>query len=114
MSCTAWAHRLDTSPKFRDVRYAVGEFIQDAWERLKSLADPSDKRRFAKIILDGTATEPSLRERLQTEAKELTSIGNSHLIRHSEVNQVPVIDVSQVDYLFHRLFTMVQLVLKKK
>jgi hypothetical protein len=27
MSCTARAHRLDTSPKFRDVRYAVGEFI---------------------------------------------------------------------------------------
>jgi hypothetical protein len=67
-----------------------------------------------KIILDGTATEPSLRERLETEAKELTSIGNSHLIPHSEVNQVPVIDVSQVDYLFHRSFAMVQLVLKKK
>ena len=67
-----------------------------------------------KIILDGTATEPTLRERLVTEAKELTSIDNSHLIRHSEVNQVPVIDVSQVDYLFHRLFAMVQLVLKKK
>jgi hypothetical protein len=26
---------------------------------------------------------------------------------------VPVIDVDQVDYLFHRLFAMIQLVLKK-
>lgn len=104
--------------KFSDrnplVRREALERLWDAWERLKSLADPSDKRRSVKIILDGTATEPSLRARLETEAQELTSIGNSHLIRHSEVNQVPVIDVVQVDYLFHRLFAMVQLVLKKK
>jgi hypothetical protein len=104
--------------KFSDrnplVRREALERLWDAWERLKSLADPSDKRHSVKIILDGTATEPSLRARLETEAQELTSIGNSHLIRHSEVNQVPVIDVSQVDYLFHRLFAMVQLVLKKK
>lgn len=42
------------------------------------------------------------------------SIGNSHLIRHSEISQVPVIDVDQVDYLFHRLFAMIQLMLRKK
>lgn len=104
--------------KFSDrnplVRREALERLWDAWERLKSLADPSDKKRSVKIILDGTATEPSLRARLETEAQELTSIGNSHLIRHSEVNQVPVIDAAQVDYLFHRLFAMVQLVLKKK
>jgi len=27
---------------------------------------------------------------------------------------VPVIDVDQVDYLFHRLFAMIQLMLRKK
>ena len=104
--------------KFSDrnplVRREALERLWDAWERLKSLADPSNKKRSVKIMLDGTATEPSLRERLENEAQELNSIGNSHLIRHSEVNQVPVIDVAQVDYLFHRLFAMVQLVLKKK
>jgi hypothetical protein len=30
------------------------------------------------------------------------------LIRRSEISQVPVIDVDQVDYLFHRLFAMIQ------
>ena len=103
--------------KFSDrnplLRREALERLWDGWERLKSLADPGDKKRSIKIILDATATEPSLRARLEGEATELNSIGNSHLIRHSEVNQVPVIDVDQVDYLFHRLFAMIQLVLRK-
>lgn len=104
--------------KFSDrnplVRREALERLWDGWERLKSLADPGDKKRSIKIILDATAAEPSLRARMEEEATELTSIGNSHLIGHSEVNQVPVIDVDQVDYLFHRLFAMIQLVLRKK
>ena len=104
--------------KFSDrnplVRREALERLWDGWERLKSIADPGDKKRSIKIILDATAAEPSLRARLEGEATELNSIGNSHLIRHSEVNQVPVIDVDQVDYLFHRLFAMIQLILRKK
>lgn len=104
--------------KFSDrnplVRREALERLWDAWERLKSLADPSDKKRSVKIMLDAVTSVPSLRERLETEATELNSIGNSHLIRHSEISQVPVIDVDQVDYLFHRLFAMIQLMLRKK
>ena len=104
--------------KFTDrnplVRREGLERLWDGWERLKSLADPSNKKRSINIILDTAASEPSLRARLEQEAIELTAIGNSHLIRHSEVNQEPVIDVDQVDYLFHRLFAMIQLVLRKR
>ena len=104
--------------KFSDrnplVRREALERLWDAWERLKSLADPSDKKRSIKIILDATASEPSLRARLEAEALELNSIGNSHLIRHSEVNQVPIIDVDHIDYLFHRLFAMIHLMLRKQ
>lgn len=104
--------------KFSDrnplVRREALERLWDAWERLKSLADPGDKKRSIKVILDAVTAEPSFRSRLEAEAIELTSIGNSHLIRHSEVNQVAVIDVDHVDYLFHRLFAMIQLMLRKK
>lgn len=104
--------------KFSDrnplVRREALERLWDAWERLKSLADPRDKKQSIKIILDAVAAEPTLRSRLETEAVELTAIGNSHLIRHSEVNQVAVIDVDHVDYLFHRLFAMIQLMLRRK
>ncbi|MBN3790097.1 hypothetical protein [Burkholderia sp. Ac-20353] len=103
--------------KFSDpnplLRREALERLWDAWERLKSLADP-DKKRSVKIILDAVATESSLRVRLEAEAVELNGIGNSHLIRHSEISQRPVIDVDHVDYLFHRLFAMIQLMLKKK
>lgn len=104
--------------KFSDhnphVRREALERLWDAWERLKSLADPGNKKRSITINLDATATEPLLRARLEAEAQELNSIGNSHLIRHSEVSQVPVIDVDHINYLFHRLFAMIQLMLKKK
>jgi hypothetical protein len=103
--------------KFSDknplVRREALERLWDGWERLKSMADPNDKKRSVKIILDTVAREPAMRARLDTEAQELTSIGNSHLIRHSEVSQVPVIDADQVDYLFNRLFAMIQLMLRK-
>ena len=78
------------------------------------LLTPGDKKKSIKIILDAVTSEPSVRARLEVEAAELTSIGNGHLIRHSELSQVPVIAVDQVDYLFHRLFAMIQLILRRK
>lgn len=89
------------------------ERLWDAWERLKSLAD-ADKRRSIEIMLDAAAPEPTFRSRLEADARQLTEIGNSHLIRHHEVVQIAVTDVDQIDYLFHRLFAMVSLLLRKK
>ncbi|WP_297364616.1 AbiJ-NTD4 domain-containing protein [Acidiferrobacter sp.] len=106
-----WAKFSDRNPL---VRREALERLWDAWERLKSLADPGDKKKSITIILNAAATEPLLRARLEAEAQELNLIGNSHLIRHSEVSQVPVIDADHIDYLFHRLFAMIQLMLKKK
>lgn len=103
--------------KFSDrdplVRREALERLWDAWERLKSMADP-DKKKSVQKILDAVTAEPTLRARLEEEARELTDIGNNHLIRHYEVKQIAVIDVDHVDYLFHRLFAMIQLVLRKK
>jgi hypothetical protein len=61
--------------KFSDrnplVRREALERLWDAWERLKSMADPTDKKRSVKIILDAVTSVPSLRERMETEATEL-------------------------------------------
>lgn len=105
--------RLKFSDRNPLVRREALERLWDAWERLKSLADP-DKKTSVQKILDAATSEPTLRARLEAEAKELTDIGNSHLIRHYEVKQAPVIDVDHVDYLFHRLFAMIQLMLRKR
>ncbi len=49
---------------------------------------------------------------LEDEATRLTKVGNDFMIRHTEVGKIPVADSWQVDYLFQRMFSLVQLLLK--
>lgn len=94
------------------IRREALERLFDSWERIKSLAD-ANKSKSIQLILDRTASQPAFREILETEARVLTQVGNSHLLRHHEVNQTPVIDVEHVDYLYHRLFALVALVIRR-
>lgn len=93
------------------VRKEALEKLWDAWERLKTIEDP-DKRVGIKKLLDKCASEPNFRETLKKEAKELTDIGNTFHIRHSETNQIPLKKNEHVDYLFHRLFALIFMALK--
>jgi hypothetical protein len=107
----------ESRTKFSDpdplIRREALERLFDSWERIKSLADGNNKSKSIQLILDRAASERTFRELLEKEARELTQIGNSHLLRHHEVSQTPVIDVEHVDYLYHRLFAMVALVIYK-
>ncbi len=89
------------------------EALWDAWERLKSLEPAKDKRESTTRLLDKASAEPNLRRLLETEAKLLTDIGNDFMIRHTEVTKVPITDDEHVDFLFHRLFAVIRLLLKK-
>lgn len=95
------------------VRLESLEKLWDAWERLKTIEAAQDKRSSARLLLDKAAgTAPELRERLEREAKELTEIGNAFMIRHSEVGKVPITASGHVDYLFHRMFAMIDMLLR--
>jgi hypothetical protein len=96
-----------------DVRRESLEKLWDAWERLKTIEAGKDKKESAKVLLDKAAAEPKFRSRLEQEARELTEIGNTFMIRHTETDKVPVADSAQVDYLFHRMFSMIRLLLKR-
>ena len=87
--------------------------LWDAWERLKTLGG-DDKKTQTKAMLDDAAGSSSsnFRETLERDAKELTSIGNSLRIRHAETNQERLARSEHVDYLFHRLFSLVNLILR--
>ena len=100
-----------TSPDPR-LRHEAIERLWDAWERLKT-TDGTDKKLSMANILDRAADEPTFRKMLDDEAKQLTNIGNSFHIRHSETTQIQVVNTDQIDYLFHRLFAMIQLLLRK-
>ncbi len=94
------------------VRRESLEKLWDAWERLKTVIDPTDKKKSITILLDKASSEPHFRERLEREAKELTDIGNNFMIRHTETGKTPISSNEQVDYLFQRLFALIYLLLK--
>jgi len=94
------------------IRREALEKLWDAWERLKSLSDPSDKKMSIKLLLDKAAREPNFRERIELEARQLSEIGNNFFIRHTEVSKPHIEESGHVDYLFHRLFAMIRLLLQ--
>lgn len=95
------------------VRRESLETLWDAWERLKTLEPGRDKRESTARILDIASSEPNFRGVLETEARLLTDIGNDFMIRHTEVTKIPITDDEHVDFLFHRLFAVIRLLLKK-
>ena len=87
------------------------ERLWDAWERLKSLDDPTDKKHSVACLLDKASNEPTLRRKLEAEARELTDIGNTFMIRHSETDKVPIQESNHIGYLFHRMFSLIYLLI---
>jgi hypothetical protein len=68
----------------------------------------------AAALLGKAASEPTFRALLDREAVELTRVGNDFLIWHSETNKVAVEGGAHVDYLFHRLFSLIWLLLAQR
>ena len=105
--------------KFRDPdedtrREALNELWR-AWERLKTVGRGSNKAEQVQSLLDDTAgpASPKFRAELERDASALTEIGNQFEIRHSEVTQERLAQGAHVDYVFHRLFAMIQMILRR-
>lgn len=96
------------------IRREAVERLWDCWERLKSLDSPGNKKQSIESLLLRAAPDAAFRSVLETEARALTEIGNSFHIRHAEVTQSPVADSAHIDYLFHRLYSLLALLLLKR
>lgn len=94
-----------------NIRRESLEKLWDAWERLKSLDDPTNKRISVDKLIERSSAETNFRALLNDDARNLTTIGNTFQIRHSEVMQTPIRESRHVDYLFHRLFSLITLML---
>lgn len=97
-----------------NIRRESLEKLWDAWERLKTIEQGKDKKESVKLLLDKVASEANFRSVIEEEAKNLTSIGNDFQIRHSEVSKTPVKESTHIDYLFHRLFSFVNMLLTSR
>ena len=110
---TAVRKFIDTDP---DKRREALEALWDAFERLKTLDEPGDKALSTQAMLDRAAGEqsPKFRDALEREAKQLTKIGNSLRIRHSEITQEHLVWHEHIDYLFYRLFSHMRLIIRSR
>jgi hypothetical protein len=98
----------DPSPK---TRAEATEKLWDAWERLKSLDVQGNKRLSVARLLEQCSPEPNFRAVLELESKQLTAVGNAFHIRHFETDKVALQHAEQYDYLFHRMFALIHLLL---
>lgn len=87
------------------------ERLWDAWERLKTIENPDNKKESISNTLDKVSREAEFRKLLEEEARTLTNVGNQFYIRHSEASQTELENEAQLRYLFHRLLSMILLVL---
>lgn len=105
----------DARLKFKDpapkARAEATEKLWDAWERLKTLDVQGNKRMSAARLLDQCSPEPRFRALLEVEAKTLTDIGNTFHIRHFETDKIALEQAEHNDYLFHRMFALIHLLL---
>jgi len=98
-------------------RYKLGQLLSQLTRHfLLMTATPQesgkDKRDSVRILLDKTAHDPAFRKTLETEAQELSAIGNSYMIRHTEIGKTPLSSSEQVEYFFHRMFSLMRLILR--
>ena len=101
------------SPSDQERRESLKE-LWDAWERIKTL-DGGKKKEGVSKLLDNVVdlSRPLFRSTLESEARELTRIGNTFQIRHSEKDQERLDSVDHIDYLWHRMFSLIRLVLRQ-
>lgn len=95
------------------IRREAVEKLWDAWERLKTLEKGSDKKKQTAILFTKAISDPEFRKCIDEEAIALTKIGNDFAIRHTETNKVIISNSEDLDYLFHRLFALIQLLLRR-
>ncbi len=102
------------SPRFEERKIAL-EKLWDAFERIKTVIVFDNKKESANKLLEKCA-DGSVRMKivLDNECSELTKIGNEFfIIRHSEMNRLPLDSSEHLDYLFFRMYSLLQLLLTK-
>jgi len=89
------------------VRREALEALWDAFERVKTVIDPSDKKRSAEALVELIVADPASRTAVAEEFAALTRLGNDFQIRHHEVARHPV-EPAIIDLLFVRGLALIE------
>lgn len=97
--------------KYQDLEVAVRrealEPLWDAFERVKTVIDPTDKKRSTNELIDLMASNGASRRVIAEEFSALTRLGNDFQIRHHEVVKHTV-EPEMIDLLFLRALALVE------
>ncbi|PWK07036.1 AbiJ-NTD4 domain-containing protein [Tumebacillus permanentifrigoris] len=100
-------------PKEFDRQIAL-EKLWDAFERIKTFYNPSNKKASATTLVTNIAAGTSQFDTLlDTEFIALTNIGNNFQIRHFETGKIKITTMKQIDYLFYRMVALIDLCMDK-
>ena len=83
----------------------------DAFERIKTYYDPN-KKKSANRLIDKISIDLD-REIFAKEFEMLTNIGNNYRIRHHETDKKPINTANQINYLFFRMLSLIDLSLDR-
>ncbi len=109
---SARGHFYDRNPD--SGRYAV-EALWDAFERVKTLDNPADKKSSAKALIFKATNNVNIFDLIEEEMRTLTAVGNTWRIRHHEVGKAELgTDRNFMDYLFLRLFCLINFLLPQR
>lgn len=99
-------------PKLEDRKLALDK-LWDAFERSKTyfLEDGQvDKRKSVDRVLNKlSGNDTNFRQLLNDECLALTKIGNDYQIRHYEKGTIAIENSDEIDYLFYRMFSYINL-----
>jgi hypothetical protein len=93
------------------VRHTAIEKLWDAYERLKTIDDPADKKRSIQVLLDHIS-DTALRPAVNKEMAALTDLGNDFQIRHHEMGKHPIAIDAQ-DYVAARMVNLLVFLLEQ-
>ena len=83
------------------------EKLWDAFERIKTYYDPN-KKKSANRLIDQISIDLD-RDIFENEFELLTTIGNKYRIRHHETDKKPIYTANQINYLFFRMLSLLDL-----
>lgn len=99
--------------KFEERQIAL-ERLWDAFERLKTIIKPDNKKESINQLLEKVSNNnQKFQEQLNKECNDLTAIGNNFMIRHFEKDKIAINDSQHLDYLFFRMYTLIRLLLTR-
>ena len=97
-----------------EARQDALEKLWDAFERLKTIECPGNKKKGVELLIDRAVASdaPLFRSEVTKEFRALTEIGNGMRIRHAEIGTEPIGCNGERDYLFWRAFSLIWFMLK--